>query len=138
MFVTHVAYITLIMRLSSNKAWSQLNDKLLHVLASPSRDGKNNSSYKPFNKHTKLCIHRVLNARATILFLSGAEALTICLVARLRLDSEVELQENKCVNSDLLTAHTPPPGLLKGLQTPAAVVDEKTGSQVIRNQFDLC
>lgn len=72
-FVIHVAYITLIMRLSSNKAWSQLNDKLLHVLASPSRDGKNNSSYKPFNKHTKLCIHRVLNARATILFLSGAD-----------------------------------------------------------------
>lgn len=56
----------------------------------------------------------------------------------LRLDSEVELEENKCVNFDLLTAHTPAPGLLKGLQTPAAVVDGKTGSQVIRNRFDLC
>lgn len=49
----------------------------------------------------------------------------------LRLDREVEMQVTKSVNFTLLTAHTPAPGLLKGLQTPAAVVDVKMGSQVI-------
>lgn len=34
--------------------------------------------------------------------------------------------------------HTPAPALLKGLQTPAAVLDGKTGPQVIRNRFDVC
>ncbi len=48
------------------------------------------------------------------------------------------MEERKSVNFTLLTARTPAPGLLKGLQTPAAVVNGKEGSQVIRNQFDQC
>lgn len=50
----------------------------------------------------------------------------------------METEERKSVNFTLLTAHTPAPGLLKGLQTPAAVVDGKIDSLVIRNQLDQC
>lgn len=91
-----------------------------------------------FHKHTKLCIHSPVNARASILFLSGTDGSLFAWLLSLRPDWEVELEENKSVNFALLTAHTPACGLLKGFQTPAAVVDRKTGSQVIRNQFDLC
>lgn len=66
-FVSHVAYITLKMRLFQNKFWAQLNDKLTHICVTPINSYSNSpptglSTMAHGFMHSHLCERKSINS----------------------------------------------------------------------------
>lgn len=123
-FVTHVAWTSLIMRLSSLR--SALKWMMIYIIIGESKKRRREET-RALIRHLGSvwsCAFTAFPMRRKLLSV-GLGALTIW-------------GGTVCVNLAPMTANTPAPALLKGLQTPAAVADRKTGPQVIRNRFDLC